>query len=124
MMMEHVKELIESFFSKLDGLAKTETVIGDPIEVQGKTIIPLVELSVGAGGGGCEGNGKKGADGGTGGGLKITPVAIICIDESGVSAYGIGEKKGFLGQIAEMMPHMMEKCAELKSKCCEQEKED
>ena len=51
--MEHVKMLIETLFSKLDGLASTKTIVGEPMDIKGKTIVPVIEICIGAGGGEC-----------------------------------------------------------------------
>jgi uncharacterized spore protein YtfJ len=125
--MEDIKELMDEMLSKFDSLSKTKTVVGEPIEVKGKTLIPFIEVSIGVGTGGGTGEGgstdEKGRQGkgvgkgaGAGGGLRVSPVAVVSIDDKGVSAYSVNEKKGFLGKMAEIMPQMMEKAMEKKPK--------
>lgn len=124
--MQQVKELFETVLARLETMATTKTVVGDPIEVKGRTLIPLIELSIGVGGGGGEGTGEgekaregkghgEGKGAGAGGGLSITPVAVFCVDQDGVSAYGI-EKKGLLGRMADLMPQIMDKAMQMKAK--------
>ncbi len=129
--MEHVKLLIETLFSKLDTLAGAKTVIGDPMEIKGKTIVPFVEICIGAGGGGFMGEGEgggtdekgrkgqgkgQGKGGGTGGCVRIAPVALVSVDDAGtLSIYAVNEKKGFLGRMSELVPQMVEKIMEAKS---------
>ncbi|MFB3926594.1 MAG: GerW family sporulation protein [Syntrophales bacterium] len=130
--MEHVKMLIETLFSKLDALAGAKTVIGDAMEIKGKTMVPFIEICIGAGGGGFMGQGEgggtdekgrkgegkgEGKGGGTGGCMRISPVAVVTVDESGgLCVYSLSQKKGLFGQITEMMPQLIEKIAEAKSK--------
>ena len=85
-----VKE-IENLFGKAIGeierLLNTKTVVGDPITVEGSTLIPLISIGfgfcVGAGEGKDARNGA-GSGGGTGGGGGVKPVALIVVDKDGV----------------------------------------
>ena len=64
-----------------------KTVVGEPITVDGRTLIPLVSIGFGFGVGGGEGSDPKrgpGASGGTGGGGGIKPVAVVIIDKDTV----------------------------------------
>jgi uncharacterized spore protein YtfJ len=127
--MQDIKSLVDELLSRFEQLSKTETVVGKPMEVKGKTIIPLVELSIGLGSGGGGGSGEgggtdeKGRQGqgkgagegaGIGGGIKITPVSVVAVDDSGVSAFSVGEKKGFMNKLADIVPQVMEKAMEKK----------
>jgi len=118
--MEHVKELIETMASKIDELAKTKTVVGEPFEVQGKTLIPLIRVSLGIGGGGFMAHGEggvkvkgegrgEGKGGGTGAGVRISPLAILCVDEKGVSVFGISEFRGSVEKVTDLLPNMIDK---------------
>jgi uncharacterized spore protein YtfJ len=83
---------IENLFGKAVGeverLINTKTVVGDPITVDGRTLIPLVSVGFGFGVGGGEGNDPKkggaGTGGATGGGGGVKPVAVVIIDKDGV----------------------------------------
>jgi uncharacterized spore protein YtfJ len=127
-----VKELIEDVLSKFEGLSKTKTVVGEPMELKGKILVPLIEVSIGVGGGGGggsgEGAGEKGMEGkgegkgaGVGGGMKVVPVSVICVDDKGVSAFTMAEKKGFINKLADIMPQIMERAAALKKEKEEQQ---
>ena len=90
--MEHVENLFKSGIEEIERLLTTKTVVGDPIVIEGKTLIPLVSVGFGFGAGGGTGgvpkkkDGKQleGVGGGTGGGAGIKPVAVIVVDENGV----------------------------------------
>ncbi len=82
---------IESLFGKvieeLERMLKSKTVVGDPITLEGTTIIPLVSVGFGFGVGAGEGNDpKKGAGngGGAGGGGGVKPVAVVVVTKDGV----------------------------------------
>ena len=128
--MEHVRSLIETVCPHLEQMVKTETVVGDPIQVQGKTLIPLIRVTFGVFGGGAmgqgEGTGKgtkgegtghgEGKGGGTGGGLKLTPVAVVCIDDKGVTVFPIEGKKSIADAIVGVIPAVMAKVEAAKQK--------
>ncbi|MDR2728644.1 MAG: hypothetical protein LBB56_05880, partial [Chitinispirillales bacterium] len=73
-----LSEVIKTALDHIQYIAKTETVIGEPVKAGEVTLIPVSKVSVGfaAGGGGKNGEGD-GA--GTGGGINVTPVAFISV---------------------------------------------
>mgnify|MGYP000701638283 FL=1 len=50
-----VQEVLMQLAEDLKRFAKTETIFGEPSEIQGNTVIPVCKLSIGYGGGGGEG---------------------------------------------------------------------
>ncbi|HWQ20121.1 MAG TPA: spore germination protein GerW family protein [Methanotrichaceae archaeon] len=96
-MSTDAEELLKTALGEIEKVMTANTVIGDPVSCEGKTIIPVAGMSVDFGGGGGEGSmtGKEtgesnasigagsalgGAGGGAGGGFTIKPVALIIID--------------------------------------------
>lgn len=90
---------------------------GDPIKVEGRTLIPIVSIGFGFGAGGGEGKGDgkrmgEGTGGGTGGGAWIKPVAVIIIDKDDVKVESVkGGLSYAIGKIGDAIPQAMEKCA-------------
>ncbi|MEZ5316113.1 MAG: spore germination protein GerW family protein [Vicinamibacterales bacterium] len=86
--MQQVENLLKTSLAEIEKMLTTKTVVGEPIEVAGHTLIPLVAVGFGFGGGGGEGEdprkaGAKGTGGGTGGGGGVKPVALVIIDKAG-----------------------------------------
>lgn len=54
-------------------------VFGEPIEVDGVTVIPVARVSGGGGGGGSEGDASAGGGSGFGYGLKAEPVGAYVV---------------------------------------------
>ncbi len=76
------KESMEAIVSHLENMIKTKTIVGEPINVDNTTIIPVMTASFGFGTGVGEGTepGKGGGKGGGGGaGAKVNPSALIII---------------------------------------------
>ncbi|HYE12524.1 MAG TPA: spore germination protein GerW family protein [Patescibacteria group bacterium] len=106
-----VKENLETLFSSLEKFFRTETVIGEPIEIGETTLIPIITVSFGAGGGGGNGTDEKG-NGGTGSGLgvgaKITPDAVLVIKNGEVSMLPVKNKCN-LDKLVSMVPELVKK---------------
>ena len=82
-----VTKLIQQTAEELEKILTTKTVVGSPIEVHGRTLIPLISVGFGLGVGSGKGMDRKNGEGGGsgiafGGGVK--PVAVMISDASGV----------------------------------------
>ncbi|MDH3378732.1 MAG: spore germination protein GerW family protein [Gammaproteobacteria bacterium] len=99
--MKDVEKLFGTAISEIERMLNTKTVVGDPITVEGNTLIPLVSVGFGFGAGGGEGKDpSKGA--GTGGGGGVKPVALIIINKDGVRIEPIkGGATSVLEKVAE-----------------------
>ena len=90
--MEEVENLFNKAVGELERMLNTKTVVGDPITVEGNTLIPLVNVGFGFGAGGGKGTEAEkcsGHGGGTGGGGGVKPVALIIINKDGVRVESI-----------------------------------
>ena len=80
-----LKQIIDTALSKIGTVADVNTVIGEPISLQGGiTIIPYSKVSVGFASGGADYNGKKVTEnknfiGGNGAGVTVVPLGFIVI---------------------------------------------
>lgn len=103
--MEDVENLVKISMGEIEKLLSTKTVVGEPITIDGKTLIPLISVGFAFGAGGGSGKAsmkqaQEGTGGGTGGGGGIRPVAVIISDQSGVRIESI---KGGLTSALEKM---------------------
>ena len=107
-----LKESLETLVSHLENMVQAKTVVGEPIESNGKTIIPLISVRAGFGAGGGEGSEPQhGAGKGEGGGagLSVTPTALLIIDQDGAQVYSLGQKGGGVSKLVELIPEVMSK---------------
>jgi len=88
--VNHVQEILQSLTERLAATANVKQVFGEPIEMQGKTIVPVARVMyrVGAGWSGrklASGDGGQ-ADGGGGGGGEVvaTPAGVLEVTPEGV----------------------------------------
>ncbi len=116
--MEIVENLVKITLGEIEKVLSTKTVVGEPIIIEGATLIPLVSVGFGFGAGGGEGRGEakqkgEGAAGGTGGGAWIRPIAVVIIDKEGVRIEPIrGGIAAAIEKIGETIPRMVEKSIE------------
>jgi uncharacterized spore protein YtfJ len=99
------QDLISTIVEELKSMATTDSVVGEPIKVDDKTIVPVIKISMGFGGG--SGGENASAGGGGGGGIRIEPVAFIVADEEEVSLLPIKPKS--LDKVVEVVPELISK---------------
>ncbi|MEA1962070.1 MAG: spore germination protein GerW family protein [Bacillota bacterium] len=112
----NLTENLKVLFEELEKFFKTETVVGEPIVVGNVTLIPIVNVSFGAGNGGGNGQDTKGNDGsggGSGAGGKIEPNAIVVVKGDDVSVMSLNGK-GPMDKIIAMVPEIIGKVKEKK----------
>jgi uncharacterized spore protein YtfJ len=121
------EQILKTILDEVKTIAKTETIIGEPITIANNTIIPVCKVCIGFGGGGGEGQMQEkkggGAGGGGGGGVKIDPAAFIVIKGEEVNVLGV--KPGKLESLFESVPGIIEKIREAReAKKGKKEKEE
>ena len=78
-----IDKLFDKAIGEIERMLNTKTVVGEPITVGQRTLIPLVSVGFGFGVG--EGSDpKQGGGSGTGGGGGVKPVAVVIVDADGV----------------------------------------
>jgi len=116
-MSNNVVDILKGVVGELREIARSETIIGEPVTFGERTVIPVVKISVGFGAGGGQGEDEKsrsGFGGGGGGGAKIEPAAFIIMDDTGVSLLPV--TKGKWDNIIDAIPGIAKKISKLKDK--------
>lgn len=122
-----MEAFIKSMLDQLRQMATTETVVGKPVTIEDKTILPVIKFSVGFGAGGGEGTGESpakegksqkggGYGQGGGGGIKIDPVAFVTVHEGKVMLLPITKTGANVERIVEAVPDLVEKIRGIKEK--------
>lgn len=107
--MQNVEDLLKTSMGEIERMLNTKTVVGEPITIEGSTLIPLVSVGFGFGAGGGSGTMKSGDAGegsgmGTGGGGGVKPIALVIIDKDGVRMEPIkGAATSVLEKVAEVI---------------------
>lgn len=115
--MENVKDLLKTSLEELEKVLRARSVVGEPMNIDGNTIIPLSSIGFGFGAGGGTGTAPKseageGAGAATGGGGGIKPIAAIIVNKDGVRVETI---KGGTASVLESVGSAIGKAVERKS---------
>ncbi|MBI5719737.1 MAG: sporulation protein YtfJ [Burkholderiales bacterium] len=85
--MKDIEDLFGKAIGEIERMLNTKTVVGEPITVDGHTLIPLISVGFGFGFGAGEGTDPKkgaGTGGGAAGGGGVKPVALVIVGKDGV----------------------------------------
>lgn len=85
--MQNIENLFDKAVGEIERMLNTKTVVGEPITIEGNTLIPLINVGFGFGVGSGQGTEPKkgtGEGGGTGGGGGVKPVALVIVNDDGV----------------------------------------
>lgn len=97
---------VESLFKGMDSFITTKTVVGDAITVGDTIILPLVDVSFGVGAGAFSNDKRENGGGGMGG--RITPSAVVVIQNGTTKLVNIRNQDG-LTKILDMVPDFIDR---------------
>ena len=98
--------VMTSLLKGVDSVLSTKTVVGEPINVGDTILVPLVDVSFGLGAG--AGNQDKKASGGGGVGGKMSPSAILVIQNGKTKLVNIKQQDG-VTKILDMVPDLVDR---------------
>ena len=113
-MENQLAELIGTIMGELKEISKTETIVGEPVRLGDKMVVPVTKLSLGFAVGGGEGKApEKGSSfgGAGGGGAKVEPVGFIVIQEDNVSF--LPTKPGKFEGLIDAIPAVINKVKDM-----------
>ena len=103
--MQELTEILKTITGEMQNALSARTAVGDPVTVDGRTVIPLMSVGMGFG----AGSGTEDRPGGGGGALGMKPVAVIIIDEQGVRVERLKQNQHTLAEhVAEAVPRLLE----------------
>ena len=115
------KETVESLFQGMDSVVSSKTVVGDAIHINGTIILPLVDVSFGIGAGSVNAEKKDTAGGGIGG--KITPSAVIVIQDGKTKLVNI-KNQDTITKLLDMVPDVVDRFTSKDEKLTEEDVAD
>ena len=124
--MDDIEKLVKTTLGEIEKVLDSKTVVGEPIVIEGTTLIPLMSVGFGFAAGGGSGKGEtketpEGGGSGSGGGAGVRPIAIIVIDKDGVRIEPI--KGGMATAIEKLSETIPDIAAKLTEKWGERKKE-
>ena len=97
---------VESLFKGMDSFITTKTVVGEAVHIGDTIILPLVDVSFGVAAGAFSQEKKNNAGGGLGG--KITPSAVLVIQDGKTKLVNIKNQDG-ITKLLDMVPDFVNK---------------
>lgn len=100
------KETVEALFQGMDSVVTSKTVVGEAIHINGTIILPLVDVSFGIGAGAFNAEKKEKGMGGMGG--KISPSAVVVIQDGRTKLVNI-KNQDTITKILDMIPDVVDR---------------
>ncbi len=113
-----MRNWLKQHSGEIEKVLDSKTVVGEPIVIEGTTLIPLMSVGFGFAAGGGSGKGEtketpEGGGSGSGGGAGVRPIAIIVIDKDGVRIEPIkGGMATAIEKLSETIPDIAAKITE------------
>lgn len=98
--------VMTSLLKGVDSILSTKTVVGEPINVGDTILVPLVDVSFGLGAGAADKDKKASGGGGVGG--KMSPSAILVIQNGKTKLVNIKQQDS-VTKILDMVPDLVDK---------------
>ena len=122
-----VNKIMESTLQKMREMVDVSTIIGEPIVTGDTTLIPVSKVSYGFTTGGTDlpsTQNKELFGGAGGGGISITPVAFIVIQDTKVRLMQIDNYTSSADRAISMIPELIDKVSELIAAKTDDKKEE
>ena len=95
--------LMSVTLEKIKEMTGSNTIIGEPIVVDGATILPVSKVTFGFAGGGSD------FGGGTGAGVSVTPVAFLIVKDGNVRTVQLADSSSTVDRALNMLPELVDK---------------
>lgn len=115
------KGTVEALFQGMDGIISSKTVVGDAIHIGETILLPMIDVSFGVGAGAFSGDKKEKGGGGLGG--KMTPSAVLVIQNGHTKLVNI-KNQDTMTKILDMVPDVLDKFSSKKDKMTEEDLND
>lgn len=106
--MSNLTSSLETLFNKMEGFISSKTVIGEPINISDVIIVPLVDVSVAVGAGAYAKKESSSENGGGGVGAKITPSAVLVVQNGSIQLVDV-KGKDSVNKLIDMVPGIVSK---------------
>lgn len=100
------KGTVDALFQGMNRIVSSKTVVGDAIHIGDTIILPLIDVSFGVGAGAFNGDKKEKGAGGLGG--KMTPCAVLVIQNGKTKLVNI-KNQDTMTKILDMIPDAIDK---------------
>ncbi len=114
-----IQAILDTTMDKLKAMVNADVITGDPIVVDGLTLIPVSKVAYGIATGGSDfatKNQKGLFGGGSGAGVTVSPIAFMVIKDGNVKMVPIYNELTTLEKAVTMAPEIIDKAKEIFTK--------
>lgn len=123
-MAHPISDLMATTMEKIRSMMDANTVVGNPIEVGGVTVLPICRISIGYGSGGSDFAQKNqkperanAFGGGAGMGVSITPVSFLVVKDGNVRVVSVdAPATTAVERVIDMVPEVVNKVGDVVGK--------
>ena len=119
-MSERVEQVLNNAIDGLKKMIDVDSVVGNPINIsENTTVIPVSKVSMGFVSGGSSFGKSPASDnfgGGAGGGIKISPVAFLVVNDGNVRLVIVSESPNDTDKLFTKIPELIDQISSLISK--------
>lgn len=123
-MAHPISDLMATTMAKVREVMDANTVVGQPIEAGGVTVIPVCKISIGYGSGGSDFAQKNqrpenpnAFGGGAGMGVSITPISFLVIREGTIRMVSVEQPAATVAdRVIDLVPGVVDKVSAMVSK--------
>lgn len=113
----NIRGIMDTTMDKIRAMVDADTVIGNPITMEGVTLIPVSKVSFGLATGGSDlpvkNVSKETFAGGGGAGVSITPIAFIAVSGGNVKMLQIYKDNNTIDKAISMIPDLFDRVKNL-----------
>ena len=114
-----IQAILDTTMDKLKAMVNADVITGEPIVVDGMTLIPVSKVAYGIATGGSDfatKNQKGLFGGGSGAGVTVSPIAFMVIKDGNVKMIPIYNELTTLEKAVNMAPEIIDKAKEIFTK--------
>lgn len=118
------KDLVKEAMSQIHQMADANTMMGEPVKVDGTTVIPVSKVSYGFMGGGSDIPNKSEKEcfgGGTGGGITMQPLGFLVFSKGDVRFIQVNAETSKTSALINMVPELINKIQDIAGKKSDKE---
>ncbi|MBE6780378.1 MAG: GerW family sporulation protein [Clostridia bacterium] len=111
-----IQAILDTTMDKLKAMVNADVITGEPIVVDGLTLIPVSKVAYGIATGGSDFATKNQQGlfgGGSGAGVTVSPIAFMVISEGNVKMVPIYNELTTVEKAVTMVPEIIDKAKEL-----------
>ena len=112
-----ISEIMETAIEEIKSMVDADTIVGNPIETSGITVIPISKVTFGLASGGVDlstkGSNNKIFGGGGGAGVSVVPICFLAVKNGDVKILNINMSDTIAEKAVTLVPELFDKIKSL-----------